>query len=328
MTRLRPLLECTDDDLTRELLSSAGSELPRPTALRNAALALGFTAATANALAATLPATASVAGGGSTIVAAALSAEAGGVAASSAASGGALACGAAAGGAVASTATYGALGSASLGMVAKSVVGGALLTFLSLTAVERSLGEQHSSTSVTTRPLAAPLRHERAGGERLSRPAATSSPSHGVVAPEPAPERPAPSKPSARPRRATLTHGGAPPAGEQPVAKASPLAAFAEAEAAPQPARAHASLAAEIQLLDRARSALSAGETAQAGALLDAYSSRQPGAVLAQEAAVLRVRLLLARGKRAEASALARRIIQAHPKSSHVDSLRQLANEP
>lgn len=328
MTQLQPLLECSDDYLTRELLSSAGSELPRPTALRNAALALGLTAATANALAATLPATASVVGMGSTMAAAALSAEAGGAAASGAASGGAVAFGAAAGGAVASTATYGALGSASLGLLAKSVVGGALLTFLSLTAVQRSLGEQHSSTSSTTRPLAAPLGHERGSGGRRSRPAATTSAPQEVVALEPTPEPAVASRPAARQRRATPTHSAALPAGEQRAAKAPPLAAFAEAEAAPPPARTNASLAAEIQLLDRARGALSAGDTARAGALLDAYSSSQPGSVLAQEAAVLRVRLLLARGKRAEASALARRIIQAHPKSSHVDSLRRLAHEP
>jgi hypothetical protein len=49
---------------------------------------------------------------------------------------------------------------------------------------------------------------------------------------------------------------------------------------------------------------------------------------LAQEAALLRVRLLLSQGDRAMASQLARRIIHEHPESTHVDSLRSLAVEP
>jgi outer membrane protein assembly factor BamD (BamD/ComL family) len=87
-------------------------------------------------------------------------------------------------------------------------------------------------------------------------------------------------------------------------------------------------LAAEIRLLDQARTALAAGDSPRAATLLDRYAANRPSAVLAQEAALLRVRLLLSQGDRAMASQLARRIIHEHPESTHVDSLRSLAVEP
>jgi outer membrane protein assembly factor BamD (BamD/ComL family) len=88
------------------------------------------------------------------------------------------------------------------------------------------------------------------------------------------------------------------------------------------------SLAGEILLLDQARAALAAGDAPHAAALLDRYAASRPSAVLAQEAALLRVRLLLKQGDRAGAAQLARRIIHEYPSSRHVDSLRSLAAEP
>jgi hypothetical protein len=108
-------------------------------------------------------------------------------------------------------------------------------------------------------------------------------------------------------------------------------AAFApEARAEPTsgPAAKNASLAVEIRQLDQARAALAAGDTNQASRALDVYESSRHSATLTQEAALLRVRLLLARGQRPAAAALARRIIAEHPESAHVDSLRRLATEP
>ena len=88
------------------------------------------------------------------------------------------------------------------------------------------------------------------------------------------------------------------------------------------------SLAVEIRLLDQARAALAAGDLPRAAALLDRYAANRPSAVLAQEAALLRVRLLLKQGDRRGAAQLARRIIHEYPESRHVDSLRSLAAEP
>jgi outer membrane protein assembly factor BamD (BamD/ComL family) len=87
-------------------------------------------------------------------------------------------------------------------------------------------------------------------------------------------------------------------------------------------------LAAEIRVLDQARAALTAGDTNRASQLLDAYAANRPSSTLSQEAALLRVRVLLNRGQRPAAAALARRIIALHPESAHVESLRRLASEP
>jgi TolA-binding protein len=121
----------------------------------------------------------------------------------------------------------------------------------------------------------------------------------------------------------------APVTDSRPANQAPAKAAFdSVAQSASVAAPTDASLAAEIRLLDLARGALAAGDSERAGRLLDAYSSNRPSAVLAQEAALLRVRLLLARGQRPAAAELARHIIAHYPESAHVDSLRRLAAEP
>ena len=152
-----------------------------------------------------------------------------------------------------------------------------------------------------------------------------------TAVPEPSPlTNPAP---SADNRRALAPSSKPAPVAETaPVDRAPATAAFAPLAlpqiAAGAAAAGNASLTAEIRLLDQARAALTAGDTVTAGRLLDAYASNRPSSVLAQEAGLLRVKLLLARGQRSVAAELARHIVATHPESTHVDSLRRLAAEP
>ena len=85
-------------------------------------------------------------------------------------------------------------------------------------------------------------------------------------------------------------------------------------------------LDAEIQALGEVRVAL--GKTDAGGALerLDAYGRAFPQAVLADEAAVLRVDALVLRGDQTAAAALARRFLASNPSSPHASHLRSIAS--
>jgi TolA-binding protein len=324
---LQPLLESGDDDFERALLQSVRAELPGPAGLHDTALALGLAASTAKALVAALPPTGAL---GAALGVHGLSAgEVSGALASGASSGagGALASGASGGAALASgaTSTVGALGVASLGALGKSLVGGALVSFVALTAIDRThtpsspppsravhtvnvaapivqRSDTPGATPVAAVPVAsateaepaAPQTHAHVGNRRAASPVSEAGP---VLVTPPSPAAPAPSAFPADPKQADVT-------------------------------AANASLAAEIRALDQARSALGAGDTNRASQLLDAYAANRPSSTLSQEAALLRVRVLLNRGQRSAAAALARRIIAQHPESAHVESLRRLAAEP
>ena len=317
MTELRRLLESSDDEMEHALLGSVGAERPRASALRSTALALGLTASTADALAATLPAASAF---GSS-----LGVEATSGAVQLASSGGVTTSAAATTGAAGSVAAF---GSASLGLLGKSLLGGTLLSFLALTALDRTVGltPPESSSRATSSATAA-----RPEPRVTALPVAAITGSAGTAMIEPSTL--APSSPSSGNRRALARSlKPAPLAEPDPVDPAPAKAAFA---APPQPeavaaaaAAAKASLSAEIRLLDRARAALTAGDTVKAGQLLDTYASNRPSGVLTQEAGLLRVKLLLARGQKSAAAQLARQIIATHPESTHVDSLRRLAAEP
>lgn len=289
MTDLRPLLESSEDELERALLRAA-VDLPMPSdaGLRDTALALGLAVPAASSMVDALTQGSSLGHTG-----------------------------------LHATSTAGTLGAVSLGALGKSLVGSALVSFLALTTVDRALST-------------APAREVRASGvsarERESPvPPAPASSTAGAAEPSPpvvpaASASNAPDRPSSRlPRLAPSDH--APPAVEPPSRAA--FDAVASSEHAPStetPAK--LSLAAEIRALDQTRSALEAGDTERASALLDHYIATRPSAVLAQEAALLRVRLLLKQGRRRAAAELARRLVHEHPESAHVDSLRQLAAEP
>jgi hypothetical protein len=243
-------------------------------------------------------------------------------------------------------------------VLGKSLLGGTLISFLALTTLDQTLGlSQKQASPARTANSARPASH----GEH-----ATTVPTAAAVASVAATSVPEPS-PRANPGSVTDNRRGlawvskpSPVAQPGPVDQPPARAAFAPltqpqiaagASAAASASltaeirlldqaraalaaeirlldQARAALAAEIRLLDQARAALAAGETVTAGRLLDAYASNRPSAVLTQEAGLLQIKLLLARGQRSAAAEHARRIIALHPESAHVDSLRRLAAEP
>jgi hypothetical protein len=307
MTELRPLLESTDDELERALLRSVRAERPRGLGLRETALALGLAGSTAEALAASLTAVSSVSHAGAPVASATATSTA--AASTAAASGGAT----------------GAVGAATLGVVGKSLFGGALVSFLALTTLDYSLG----SSSYRPQPA---LPASSAVAVARTPEASPVQPVAVMPAVSPDAERapaPAPVVANAAGRSSPSRLGPPAPAPAPAIVEAPSKATFAlPARPEPSGAAPNASLAAEIRLLDQARAALAAGDSSHAAALLDRYATNRPSAVLAQEAALLRVRLLLKQGDRAGATRLARRIIHEHPESTHVDSLRSLAAEP
>lgn len=296
MNELRPLLETSDDELTRALLDSARDELPTAASLRDAALALGLTLGSAKALAATLP---SVSAAGHA-----------GVGATASVSGGAS-----------GAAT--AVGSTSLLVLGKTMALGALASFVALSTLERavpsreveagprrSVTTQPASTVTAATPAPAPAVPD---GPALASPEVVESTAAQVTTVRKA--NPAAAAPAS-------------PAPQSPLAPARAAFALpaASAERAAAMASPSASLAAEIRLLDQVRAALSNRDFGQAGRLLDTHASR-PSQVLAREATRLRVQLLLASGQTAAARALARRDVAQHPEGADA-ALRQLADEP
>ncbi|MEJ7733480.1 MAG: outer membrane protein assembly factor BamD [Polyangiaceae bacterium] len=86
-------------------------------------------------------------------------------------------------------------------------------------------------------------------------------------------------------------------------------------------------LAGETALIDAARKALNGGDASRALALLDQHGQEFAGGVLAQEAEILRIRALYARGDRATAATRARRFLARNPGSPHAERLRGIADE-
>lgn len=86
------------------------------------------------------------------------------------------------------------------------------------------------------------------------------------------------------------------------------------------------SLAAELALLNEARSHLSAGDGSRALELLSRHG-KMPGALHA-EATLLRMEALAATGRAAEAAALSREFVARYPQSPLVDRARSFSGEP
>jgi hypothetical protein len=80
----------------------------------------------------------------------------------------------------------------------------------------------------------------------------------------------------------------------------------------------------ETKLLDLARGELGRGSAVNALKTLDEYERAFPTGALSPEARVLKVRALIAVGRRGEAEALAARVIAAAPRSEHADAVRAL----
>jgi hypothetical protein len=105
-----------------------------------------------------------------------------------------------------------------------------------------------------------------------------------------------------------------------------PAASVTETETASQAAETTAQTAASDRaeqraIVERARSALAAGRTADATSALDEYERRFGVGPYAEEAAALRVRVLLASGRRDDAREKAQRFLERYPNSIFRDVL-------
>lgn len=84
---------------------------------------------------------------------------------------------------------------------------------------------------------------------------------------------------------------------------------------------------AQISLIDRARSAAASGQPGATLAALDDYQRRFPGGVLQQEAAMLRIEAMLARGDKATAKRLGQRFLEQYPRSALAARVKSLLEE-
>jgi type IV secretory pathway VirB10-like protein len=105
--------------------------------------------------------------------------------------------------------------------------------------------------------------------------------------------------------------------------RAQPDAARSETKARPAAVDA-GRLAAEVALLDRARAELARGDTAAAARSLARHGREFAGGALVAEAQFLELRILLRRGQRAAATALARRFLERFPLSPLARRVRAL----
>ncbi len=119
-----------------------------------------------------------------------------------------------------------------------------------------------------------------------------------------------------------------------PVETAPPPPVVSVASAAPPPvsapkkpppaAPAASSLTREVATLGRARSALAAHDPDGAMRALDEYRAEFPNGKMASEETVLRVQVLMAKGQRAQAKALADSFVAQHPDSPFASQVQRL----
>ena len=135
-----------------------------------------------------------------------------------------------------------------------------------------------------------------------------------------APNSPAP-EPVASPLPAPEVLGG--PA----AVKAAPTKAVAHVASSASTGNASlgADLGEQLRLIDAARTAVAAGNTAAATQALSTYSSKFPRGSFGQEATVLRIETIDLQGNHTQATALARSFLAAHPNSPHVSLVKRIA---
>lgn len=109
---------------------------------------------------------------------------------------------------------------------------------------------------------------------------------------------------------------------EEPALAPAVQAEPAPRSLAPKPSTEPAGIDAELQQLDRARSALARGQAAQALTLLSSHAARHPGSMLAQERDALTVKALAASGRHSEARAAGARFIASYPNGLLLDAVK------
>ena len=175
--------------------------------------------------------------------------------------------------------------------------------------------------------------YPRSGGE-VAPSGAVSAPVPVVLAPPPLPAA------------STIPREGALPADIPAASASSPETAVASshaptvdtgvkggtmpgAEHGPKPvARAPLGLAEETAILDRARSAIARGDARAALTELDRYDAAPSPKILGQEATLVRIEALSAKGDSAGARALALSFLARNPGSAYDDRVRALIAEP
>jgi hypothetical protein len=223
--------------------------------------------------------------------------------AGSAVAGGAHALGGAAGTATSSTAGGAALGGAS-GLVAKWIGIGALVGLATGGIAGRVLDHASSHADAPRTALVAPTKRP----PPISVPRAPAAPRAVAATPEPTPRAAQPLTPAAPHPPAALAPSAAPP---------SSVAAFPAA--AP-----HDDLCAELHMMDAARQALARDDANGALSELDRYTREVPRPQFSVEAMMLRVRALVALGRRDRARAIAERYVAAHPGDVYTAKLEAL----
>lgn len=161
-------------------------------------------------------------------------------------------------------------------------------------------------------------------GPSLTGPSVETNESASAPAPEtPAPAPEAPAAPSAGdvPTVSLDSLPSAPPPQAAPHAPSRATATATTATLTPDDV---SSLEREIALLDAVKAKLGAGAAEGAARALDGYDAEFPQGTLRPEAVVLRIRTLLALGKRAEAERLAGDFLTRHPGSVHANRIRAL----
>src|SRR5262249_11195568 len=117
--------------------------------------------------------------------------------------------------------------------------------------------------------------------------------------------------------RAPIEVRSAAPVATTPVATA-PVAI-------PKPAD---SLGEEIRQMDRARAALEGNDPDRSLAIIDDYESNHPHGAIVTEAALSRIRALVAKGDRAGAKRVATLFHETSPSSPHAARVRALVADP
>ena len=82
-----------------------------------------------------------------------------------------------------------------------------------------------------------------------------------------------------------------------------------------------------MEIIDRARRALAAGNAARAIEELNAFDRAEKTGVLEREARVLRIDALVAQGQSASARRLAEQYLQLYPNDAHAARLRSLLRD-
>jgi hypothetical protein len=115
------------------------------------------------------------------------------------------------------------------------------------------------------------------------------------------------------------------PAEERKVATPSGSSASSGSSATARPSDSSASLAGELALVDRARSALAHRDAASASAALDEYARKYPRGTMLEEATVARIETLLLAGQAAMAASQAELFLKEHPASTNTKRVRLLS---